>query len=488
MGIRILAALLRQEGHQVNILFLPDRSDQMRRQHMVDVFVYEPSVIDQVIDNCRGSHLVGISLMTQYFDAATQLTREIRRRLQAPVIWGGIHPTVRPEECLSHADMVCVGEGEISVPHLLRNMAVGESCDNIPGIWLRKGSHVISTGPAPLVDDLDSIPFPAYEFGSDMLLWDGRLIPFTREALYRHLHRYFPALSNCLDVSYQLISTRGCPYSCTFCGESPLDELYGKRKYVRRRSVDNLLAEIKWALDHIGPFGQICFCDDSFLARPLDEVSEFASKYQKEIGLQFYCLASPANVTAEKMHVLVEAGLTIIGMGIQSGSDRLLRHYKREKFGSIKHVREALRVLEMFSDRLTPYYDFIHEDPYETDEDLLQTLELIASLPAKARIRSYSLVPYPATEFYNKVKNDGLITDDHREIYNRVFGARHKPNYLNFLIDIAQMPIPRKVLKLLIHPHLFACLGRPPVGRAILDFYIAMKKFKRMIMPHMSGL
>lgn len=488
MGIRILSALLKKQGHDARILFMPDRSDQMRRQHMVDIFVYDPEVLDQVIENCKGSDLVGITLMTQYFDAAAQLTDEIKKRLGVPVIWGGIHPTVRPDECLSHADMVCVGEGEVSMPELLRRMAAGKGQDSVPGIWVRRGDEIVNNGAAPLVEDLDSLPFPVYDFEKDMLLWEGKIIPFTRDALYRHLHLYFPALTDCRDVSYQMITTRGCPYTCSFCGESPLDELYGKKKYLRRRSVDNLLAEVKWALEYIGPFGQICFCDDSFVARPMNEIKEFAARYKKEIGLQFYCLVSPANATEEKIRTLVEAGLTIIGMGIQSGSDRLLREYNRGSFGSIKHVREAIHILDMFSDRLTPYYDFIHEDPYETDEDLLQTVDLIASLPPKARIRAYSLVPYPETELYNKVKRDGLIKSDHEEIYSRVFGARHKPNYLNFLIDIAQMPIPRKVLKLLIHPYLFACLGRPIVGRAILDFYIAMKKAKRMLMPNMSGL
>ncbi len=488
MGIRILAALLKKEGHETRILFMPDRSDQMRRQHMVDVFVYSQEVLDQVVEGCKGSDLIGITLMTQYFDAAAQLTAEIKKRLDVPVVWGGIHPTVRPEECLSHADMVCVGEGEISIVELMKRMAAGEGIDCVPGIWVRKGDQIVDNGPAPLVEDLDSLPFPLYNFEDDMLLWGGKFIPFTREAFYRHLHLYFPALTDCRDVSYQLITTRGCPYSCTFCGESPLDELYGKKQYVRRRSVENILAEIKWALEHIGSFGQICFCDDTFVARPMGELKEFAARYKKEIGLQFYCLVSPANVSEEKLRVLVDAGLTIIGMGIQSGSDRLLREYNRGTFGSMKHVREAIRILETFSDRLTPYYDFIHEDPYETDKDLLETVALITSLPPKARIRCYSLVPYPATQLYNRVKSDGLIKSDQREIYSRVFGARHKPNYLNFLIDIAQLPIPRRVLKLLIHPYLFACLGRPIVGRAILEFYIAMKKFKRMLMPNMSGL
>jgi anaerobic magnesium-protoporphyrin IX monomethyl ester cyclase len=481
--------LLKEQGHEARILFMPDRSDQMRRQHMVDVFVYEEGVLDEVVECCRGSSLVGITLMTQYFDAALQLTQAIKQQLGIPVIWGGIHPTVRPEECLDYADMVCVGEGEISVPEVARRMEARESCENIAGIWLKNDKgEIINNGPAPLVSDLDSLPFPCYAFETDMLLWQGHLIPFTREALFRHLHVYFPALSNCRVVAYQVITTRGCPYSCSFCGEVPIDELYGKRYYLRRRSLENILQEIKWALDNIGPFGEICFCDDTFLARSLSEIEEFARRYKAEIGLPFYCLVTPSNVSEKKTRALVDAGLSVIGMGIQSGSDRILSEFNRGSFGNLRQVKEAIEILDQFSERLTPYYDFIHEYAYESDNDLLQTLDLIVSLPQKARIRCYSLVPYPGTEVYNRSKSDGLIIDDHREIYSRVFGARRKPNYLNFLIDIAQLPIPRKILKLFIQPKAFAWLSRPVVGKGVLELYIALKKLKRVLVPNMSGL
>jgi anaerobic magnesium-protoporphyrin IX monomethyl ester cyclase len=489
MGIRIMSALLRDQGHQTKILSLPDRSDQMRRQHMVDIFIYAPEVLEQAVENCRGSDLVGITLMTQYFDAAVQLTKTIKEKLGTPVIWGGIHPTARPGECLDYADMVCVGEGEISVAELVRRMAAGEAYEDVPGIWVKnfKG-EVVNNGAAPLVENLDSLPFPLYDFETDMMLWQGNLIQFTREALHRHLHLFFPSISDCKRVSYQIITTRGCPFSCSFCGEIPMDDLYTKAKYLRRRSLDNILSEIKWAIEHLGPFGEICFCDDTFLARPIAEIEEFARRYKKEIGLPFYCLVSPSNVTENKMRILVDAGLGVIGMGIQSGSDHILGEFARSSFGAIKHVKEAVRILDLFNDRLTPYYDFMHEYAYETDEDLLQTLDLITSLPQKARIRCYSLVPYPGTGIYEKSKRDGLIIDDHREIYSRVFGARRKPNYLNFLIDIAQMPIPRKLLRLLIHPKAYALFGRPVVGKLMLDIYIGLKKLKRVFMPNMSGL
>jgi anaerobic magnesium-protoporphyrin IX monomethyl ester cyclase len=489
MGIRIMSALLRDQGHQTKTFSLPDRGDQMRRQHMVDVFIYDPTVLEQVVENCRGSDLVGITLMTQYFDAAVQLTKTIKEKLGTPVIWGGIHPTTRPEECLNYADMVCVGEGEISVPELVRRMAAGEAYQNVPGIWVKNAKgEVVNNGAAPLVENLDSLPFPLYDLDTDMMLWQGNLIPFTRETFHKHLHLYFPAVSNCKEVAYQLITTRGCPFSCSFCGEAPMDELYTKPRYLRRRSLDNILSEIKWAHERLGPFGEICFCDDTFPARPMAEIEEFARRYKKEIGLPFYCLVSPSNVTEKRMQILVDAGLAVIGMGIQSGSDHVLAEFTRSSFGSIKHVKEAVRILDLFNDRLTPYYDFMHEYSYETDEDLLQTLDLITSLPPKARIRCYSLVPYPGTDIYQRSKRDGLIIDDHKEIYSRVFGARRKPNYLNFLIDIAQKPIPRKLLRLLIQPKAYALLGKPVVGKLMLDIYIGLKKLKRVFMPNITGL
>ena len=66
--------------------------------------------------------LVGITLMTQYYDAGVQISQRLKAKIKAPIIWGGIHPTVRPEESLNHADIVCIGEGEMALLELIQKM------------------------------------------------------------------------------------------------------------------------------------------------------------------------------------------------------------------------------------------------------------------------------------------------------------------------------------------------------------------------------
>ena len=120
-GIRTLSACLKAEQHDVQMIFLPTRFDS-------DSFVhsYEESTLDDLIDLARSSDLVGNSLMTNFFDNAVQMTQQLKKDLEAPILWGGIRPTIRPEECLNYADMICIGEGEHAVVELAKRMSAGE--------------------------------------------------------------------------------------------------------------------------------------------------------------------------------------------------------------------------------------------------------------------------------------------------------------------------------------------------------------------------
>ena len=101
-GLRTLSACLKKEGHDVRLVFLP----------MPFTERYEKSILQEIVDISEGAGLIGISLMTNFYDNAIQVTNFIKERLDVHVIWGGIHPTIRPEECLNFVDTVCLGEGE----------------------------------------------------------------------------------------------------------------------------------------------------------------------------------------------------------------------------------------------------------------------------------------------------------------------------------------------------------------------------------------
>ena len=136
-GVRSLQASLKAAGHTVRLVLFPGSIGLLQEDGSF-VYRYPQRVVDQALALAAGSDLVGVSFFTNYFDRAEQLTRAVRERLGIPVVWGGIHATIRPEEALEHADFVCRGEGETALDELLVALAGGGPGDAIPGVWTRR--------------------------------------------------------------------------------------------------------------------------------------------------------------------------------------------------------------------------------------------------------------------------------------------------------------------------------------------------------------
>jgi radical SAM superfamily enzyme YgiQ (UPF0313 family) len=152
-GLRTLCACLKNNGHAVTLVFLQGPFG----------CAYADEALDELAELIKGSNLIGVSLMTDHFQKAVQITRRLKQSTAAPIIWGGVHPTLSPEECLSYADIVCVGEGELALVELAGKMATGEDYSAIQNIWLKGSGALITNSPRPLVKDLDSLPFPDYD-------------------------------------------------------------------------------------------------------------------------------------------------------------------------------------------------------------------------------------------------------------------------------------------------------------------------------------
>ena len=134
IGVRTIASYLKQHAHSVKLIFLPTK-DKFSN-------LYDDNIINGIVRLCHDSDLVGISLMTNYFIKARDLTDKLKSKIRAPIIWGGIHPSVKPEECLRHADMVCIGEGEESMLKLANSLK-SKDIDNIESIWIKKEGRII---------------------------------------------------------------------------------------------------------------------------------------------------------------------------------------------------------------------------------------------------------------------------------------------------------------------------------------------------------
>ena len=303
------------------------------------------------------------------FHHSLQLTDYLHKRHAIPVIWGGIHPTVRPEECIEYADGACIGEGEDAMLEVMERMSDGKDLSGIQNLWVPGGERPELR---PLITDLDSLPFSDLDFNDQfVLLPDGETIkPLTDEWFVSYASNRM--LWDDDEMLYQILTSRGCPYGCTFCVNWYTRKLYKGQKVYRRRSFPNVFVELEQAAERF-PIGHFVFSDDSFFASSEDELEGFAEEYKKRINIPFRCLATPNAITERKVKALESAGLCYVEIGIQSCVPETLAMFRR-KWGGVEHVKNAAQILSKYPDTIEVLYDVIIDNPWEPVEHTVQTL------------------------------------------------------------------------------------------------------------------
>ncbi|PIS36516.1 MAG: hypothetical protein COT35_10760, partial [Nitrospirae bacterium CG08_land_8_20_14_0_20_52_24] len=227
-----------------------------------------------------------------------------------PVIWGGTHPNVAPEECIQVSDMICIGEGEHPMLELASQFAKGENVHGIQNLWIRTEKEIIRNPVRAPVQDLDSLPFPDYGHEGKYLIEDDSVSGKD------------PALG---AFNLNVMGSRGCPYHCSYCCNSVFRQIYkGKGPPVRRRSVDNVLEEIESMRERFPGLQRIDFIDEVF-AWDKSWSMEFTAKYKKRVNLPFQCAQHPNMVDRDILEMLTDAGLERVEVGLQSGSERIRR-------------------------------------------------------------------------------------------------------------------------------------------------------------------
>jgi anaerobic magnesium-protoporphyrin IX monomethyl ester cyclase len=474
-GLRTISACLKQGGHETRMIFLPDPYGDDPKE---GVDRYTRPVLDELVALCQGADVIGISLMTNFFDSAVQLTGRLKQELDAKVVWGGIHPTVCPMECLEHADMVCIGEGEGVMVQLADRIAHGARLDDIEGLWIRTDKTIIKNPVRPLETDLDVYPLPDYSLEGHYILSQGGIRPVTMPLIRRFLKK--GTVSNHLGmIGYQTMTGRGCPHRCSYCVNDTLKGLYRGQRYLRWRSNAHVIKELSWARENF-PFVQfIWISDDSFFSRPLKDLGEFAQAYQKEIGLPFSCLASPLTITEEKMALLINAGLCYVQMGIETGSEKIQRLFSRGSMSNDR-MKEGIAILHRYREQMfPPSYDFIMDVPYETDEDRIATLKFISQIPKPYRLQPFSLVLYPGTGLYRRAKKDGYIRDEKRQIYAKSYSMR-EPSYLSLLVSLTKFGrFPAFLLSFLISKPVVRVLGSPIMRPFFRHLFLSLRGLYR---------
>lgn len=283
LGAMLLAAICLREGHEVSCAI-------SRRGGLLEkARAFDPDVVAYSASSADMDHLREADRPLREW-----LGGRGRRFLR---IMGGPHPTFCPEVLDEMGlDAICQGDGDEALPEVLRRWEAGESLEGIPNISLTASDAPVKR----LVEDLDALPF------SDRGIY-YELVPYARSSGLRSMH-----------------TSRGCPYKCTYCFNHVYNRKFeGAGRLLRRRSVENVLAEIEQVVRDFPPVRLIRFSDDVFVIKADAWIREFAEKYPRRIGLPFYCLMRSNTLTEETAALLAKAGCQAIGMSIEAGGERV---------------------------------------------------------------------------------------------------------------------------------------------------------------------
>lgn len=383
-----LFAVLVEKKIETELLFIP----RMKEYSQIEFkkYIYEQQFA-----------VIGLSVTTGSFFFAKAITEDIRAVLpECHVIWGGIHPTTVPEECLELADSICVGEGETALPMLIERICNQLELNDIPGIWLKgQDGKIIQTPIAHPIHDLDSLPMNKYDWEKFYILDSAGMRLFSRNDYVKY--------SKHNGDGYTLMTSRSCPYSCSFCINSFLNKLYAGQRKLAKRSVRNVIQELKFAINDLKSIQFVNFIDDHFLTSK-DWTDEFCRVYKDEISLPFMIRATPDVITATNVEQLKYAGLVVVQVGIQTGSPTVNKEIYNRKFDRDKLV-ETSKILKEY--KIKPIFDIIIQSEFENDADRDQTIELLGDLERPFDCSVFALTSFPGTKIADMFKQRGIIPE-----------------------------------------------------------------------------
>lgn len=372
MGMLVLAAVARTRGYRV---------------HLVDAKQQGASVDDvtRQIAALRPDYL-GLSATTISVTNAARIAERVKARVPNVVtILGGAHVSAIPERTLEAfpcIDFGIVGEGEVSLFELLAGLDAGRAVDGVAGLAYRRDGRVRANPRAPYIDDLDALPLPAWDLLSDFP------------------HRFQPSLFSYPRTPVAtLITSRGCPFSCSFCDRSTS----GKRG--RMHSVEYVVRLCR----HLVGRGvrHIIFVDDLFTVRKQRVVDMCRAFLDEGFTFSWSCNSHPNLLDLDTMKLMRRAGCWQIAYGIESGSQRILDVVKHEV--RIPRMRETLRMTRAAGIRTKGYVMIGH--PTEGLDSLAETAEFLKEVELDlCQITKFT--PYPGTPAYPTIREHGTFDED----------------------------------------------------------------------------
>lgn len=385
LGLGYVAAAVKEHGHEVSI-------------H--DFGLHPEAAIKDIVSEvlARRPGIIGITTWTHLYHVCCELAQAFKREAPGiPILLGGPHVTIFPAETLaeeSAADYVVFGEGELSARELMDALTRGEKdFSAIAGLAWRGEEGPQKNADRPLTRDLGELPLPDRELMGieryPLRAWDGE--PMTT-----------------------MMTSRGCPYACTYCFKG----LFGRR-YITTPN-ERIIAEMDAIHARYG-ITHFYFVDDLFVVN-VHRLLEFTEEMSRhKAGYRWQCLARVDRLQQEHYAAMAAAGCSKIHFGIETGDPEVMMRVDKE--ATLEEVRQSVRWCDEAGIMAKGY--FMIGLPGDTEESIRRTIDLACELPLHEAMFSLT-TPFPGTGLWNDIK-DRFEEIPRKELFRRAsyyYGTR----------------------------------------------------------------
>jgi anaerobic magnesium-protoporphyrin IX monomethyl ester cyclase len=383
LGLLYVGAVLKERGFSVEVI---DSTIDFSQERALLSYVRE-----------RNPLIVGFTAVTPTIDSVLRLSRSIKRFSESLIVIGGPHASAVPHEVLKSQDIdgVVIGEAEESFVQFMDHVKSGE-LHPVDGMIIRRDSALLQGRPRDFIGNLDSLPFPDW-------------------SLVKNWERYSPPDALRTPVA-TILTSRGCPYRCTFC---LTPTIWGRK--IRRRSIRNVVEEIEMLIRRYG-VKEIHIADDDFTHEREWTLSFLREVRRRMWSLRFFFMNGLRidNVDREILKELRETRFVNVGFGIESGSQRILNNIKKGL--RIDEIEEKFAMVKEMGFKTWGF--FIFGLPGETRWTMKETFDFSLTLEPDFAKYLY-LVPYPGTEVCEEFQKKGYLKTNE---YSR-YGIYSEPVY-----------------------------------------------------------
>lgn len=375
LGIAQLSSVLKEDGHNTFLQIL-DRKYKKRNLAVLQKRIKENSI-----------DLICFSSVYSEFDFIIEIGRFIKQNCNIFTVIGGVHVTLNPEEELLNVfDALCIGEGEYALAELANTLEKGNGIENIENLWIKQNGKVYKNKTRPFIQDLDTLPFV------DRDIWQD--------------HLFEP------ESRLSVMLGRGCPYNCTYCCNHKLKQV-ATGKYVRMRSVENIVAEIK-NLTTKFPLIREYFLEVETLGVDIDWVLELCNELFLLNKSLEHKLAFGTNLRIfDTLDVdlifknLKKANFKSVTIGLESGNERIRREVLNRRYSN-KSIVRAVKTAKKYQIDVGLFN--LVGLPTETLNDFQDTLKLNQNVQPNWHATSI-FFPYKGTRLFDMAKELGILPD-----------------------------------------------------------------------------